>query len=199
MDALSLADDLSPLRQEVNCAHGGTAVFRPLETGDVAPLEEFLSSLSNETRRFWNLESYDRSAAAELCAAIGRYDKLRFVAQEAAAPFRLLASFEFSFGIPRGDAERFRSYSITLSETSDCRFAPCVRDALQGSGLANALMPLAIDIARRFGKSRIILWGGVDSENRRAIRFYEKHGFTALGRTWSSDGRETIDMILHLR
>jgi diamine N-acetyltransferase len=199
MDALSLGGDPAALRHEVNFAQGGTAMFRPLETGDVGRLEEYLSSLSSETRRFWNLESYDRSAAAELCDAIGRYDKLRFVAQETAAPFLLLASFEFSFGIPQGDMERFRSYSITLSETIDCRFAPCVRDALQGSGLANALMPLTIDIARRFGRSRIILWGGVDSENRRAIRFYEKHGFTALGRFWSSGGRESIDMILHLR
>lgn len=199
MDSLSLSGDLAALRQEVSFAPGGTAVFRPLETADVGRLAEFLSSLSGETRRFWNLESYDHSAAAELCDAIGRYDKLRFVAQETAAPFLLLASFEFSFGIPPGDTERFRSYGITLSETTDCRFAPCVRDALQGSGLANALMPLAVDIARRFGRSRIILWGGVDSENRRAIRFYEKHGFTSLGRFGNPGGREAIDMILHLR
>lgn len=199
MDALSLGDDLSVLRQEVNFPQGGKAIFRPLETGDVGRLGKFLSSLSGETRRFWNLESYGRSAAAELCGAIGRYDKLRFVAQDTTEPFRLLASFEFSFGIPQGDTERFHSYGIALRETSDCRFAPCVRDALQGSGLADALMPPTIDIARRFGRSRIILWGGVDGENRRAIRFYEKHGFAALGRFESSGGREAIDMILHLR
>ena len=181
MAALSLGFDVSTVRQEVNFGDGGTAIFRALENSDVEPLTEFLSALSNETRRFWNLESYDHVAAAELCDAIGRYDKLRFVAQEVTAPFRLLASFEFSFGIPQGDIERFRSYGIRLSETTDCRFGPCVRDALQGSGLAHGLMPCAVDIARRCGKERIILWGGVDAGNRRAIRFYEKHGFMISG------------------
>jgi ribosomal protein S18 acetylase RimI-like enzyme len=55
-----------------------------------------------------------------------------------------------------------------------------------------------VDIAKRFGKKRIILWGGVLSDNARAIRFYEKHGFFRVGSFASQDGEQCLDMMLRL-
>jgi len=58
-----------------------------------------------------------------------------------------------------------------------------VRDDEQGSGLATRLLAETARIALREGRNRLILWGGVQPENRRARRFYEREGFSEVGRT----------------
>lgn len=177
----------------------GDIVFRPLLASDENELGEFLAALSAETRHFWHLDSYDQAAAQELCAAIGRYDKLRLAAITPQGATRLLTLFEFSFGIPPGDLERYSGYGMPLDERTDCRFGPCVRAELQGSGLAHLLMPSTCEIARRFGKQRMILWGGVLAKNQRALRFYTREGFREVGRFTHLNGMACIDMLLELR
>ncbi|MCU0503799.1 MAG: GNAT family N-acetyltransferase [Anaerolineae bacterium] len=173
--------------------------YRPLVAEDVDDLTAFLESLSPATRAWWYRDSYDRAGAEALCAAIGRYDKLRMVAVDLQRPAEgLLALFEFSFGIPPGDHFRYGLYGVTLDETRDCRFGPCVRDDWQGRGLGSALMPATFDIARHFGRQRVFLWGGVYAENHAAIAFYRKHGFAEVGRFCTEDDRVSLDMIRDL-
>src|SRR5438874_12740158 len=100
------------------------------------------------TRKFSSYPSDDLAAAREMCEAINRYDKLRMVAT---ADRSIVALFEFSFSITHADRERYRSYGIELDERIDCRFGPCITDAYQDLGLGSALLPLAMDVARRFG------------------------------------------------
>jgi GNAT superfamily N-acetyltransferase len=171
--------------------------YRPLLPTDVEALTDFLTSLSPLTRHRWYLPSYDRVMAQELCDAIGRYDKLRLVAEEPDNPSAgLVALFELSFGIPDGDHARFARYGIKLDEAHDVRFGPCVRDADQGRGVASALMEPTLAIVRRFGKTRILLWGGVLTENEPARTFYRRHGFVEVGHFRNSDGQPCIDMML---
>jgi ribosomal protein S18 acetylase RimI-like enzyme len=54
-----------------------------------------------------------------------------------------------------------------------------VRRAWQGRGVAPALMDAAIEAARARGAQT--LWLGVWERNPRALRFYEKYGFTRVG------------------
>ncbi|WP_277979856.1 GNAT family N-acetyltransferase [Sphingomonas phyllosphaerae] len=61
-----------------------------------------------------------------------------------------------------------------------------------GTGLGTALITRALDDARATGCGRVLL--GVYGGNRRAHRFYEKHGFTVVGErrflvgaTWHDD------------
>jgi ribosomal protein S18 acetylase RimI-like enzyme len=54
-----------------------------------------------------------------------------------------------------------------------------VHPAVHGAGVAGALMETTLDAAARAGAS--VVWLGVNEENRRAIRFYEKHGFEIVG------------------
>jgi diamine N-acetyltransferase len=129
-----------------------------------------------------------------MCAAIGLDDKLRFVAIEPSAE-SILALYEFIVGLPEGDLLRFRGYGIVLNEQEDCRFGACARDDEQGSGLAAALVPPTFEVARRFGKRRLILWGGVFAENTRAMRFHRKHGFREVGCFTDSDGKMCPDML----
>lgn len=177
---------------------GGTVLYRPLLPADVARLAEFLGSLSPATRRFWDVESYDATTAREMCGAIARYDKFRMIAlPDDGADAPVLALFEFAFHLG-SDHERFRSYGIGLEEDLTCRFGPCERDSHQNSGLGSALMPATLELARRFGMRRLILWGGVLQENERAVHFYRKHGFDVAGQFKEPRGAACYDMFRDL-
>ena len=176
----------------------GAAVLRPLQADDVDKLTLFLEGLSFSTRRFSLFPSYDRVTAQALCEAINRYDKLRFVV-EILASEEVIGLFEFSFDIPEGDALRYAQQGVDLDARYDCRFGPTLADAYQNSGVGSKLFPYIVDVAKRFGKERIILWGGVLRDNARAIRFYEKQGFRPVGMFVSHDGIDSLDMILELR
>lgn len=155
-------------------------VFRSLETADLEALRAFHAGLSPRTREFWHRQVDARTLAAEHCDAIDRFDKLRLVADDG----RMIeAVFELSFAIPDGDHQRFAAYGLRLDEKTDARIGPCVRDDEQGSGLAPRLLAETACIARREGRSRLILWGGVQHENHRARRFYEREGFSEVGRS----------------
>jgi diamine N-acetyltransferase len=170
---------------------GHKLIFRPLEGNDVQGLREFLESLSDGTRLVWRRDRYDLAEAQDLCDAVGRYDKLRMVIEEV-DQHKVLGLFEFSFDIPESDRQRFAAYGIELNELTDCRFGPCVRDEFQGVGLASAAMPLIKEVSTLFGRSRIILWGGVLEANERATRFYQKHGFQTVGRFLNADGQPSL-------
>jgi diamine N-acetyltransferase len=184
------------LYRDVRLRDGTPLLYRPLLPEDAPALADFLTSLSPLTRQRWTLDSYDRVMAEALCEAIGRYDKLRLVAVEPdGLAGTVVALFEFSFGIPPGDHERFAAYGIGLDEASDCRFGPCVRDAYQRRGVGSALMGPTFAVAQRFGKGRVILWGGVLADNRPALAFYQRHGFDEVGRFSDKDGIACVDMV----
>ncbi|QAY74805.1 GNAT family N-acetyltransferase [Agromyces protaetiae] len=53
------------------------------------------------------------------------------------------------------------------------------RSVQHGSGLAASLMQVALEVAAATGAATC--WLGVNQLNARAIRFYERHGFTKIG------------------
>jgi RimJ/RimL family protein N-acetyltransferase len=177
---------------------GGDAILRPLQADDVDKLTLLLEGLSLVTRRFSLFPSYDRVTAQALCEAINRYDKLRFVV-EIIASQEIIGLFEFSFDIPEGDILRYAQQGVDLDARYDCRFGPVLTDAYQNSGVGSKVFPYIVDVAKRFGKERIILWGGVLCDNARAIRYYEKQGFRPVAMFVSHDGIDSLDMILDLR
>ncbi|WP_208347245.1 GNAT family N-acetyltransferase [Pseudaestuariivita rosea] len=65
-----------------------------------------------------------------------------------------------------------------------------VRPAYQGSGLAQTLMTYAVDHAKTLGILQLELY--VAADNARAVRFYEKQGFTQQGRLARAVYRNSI-------
>lgn len=180
-------------------ATGERLLLRPLLAEDVAKLADFLARLSPQSRRFSTFSGYDRAAAQELCEAIARYDKLRLAVVEAnGAAEPIVGLFEYSLDLTAGDISRYANYGLRLEPAIDCRFGPTLADAWQSRGVGSLLLPAVWDFARLFGRSRVILWGGVLADNRRAIRFYEKNGFVHAGRFVNGNGEECCDMILDL-
>ncbi len=197
--SLSLADVAKNpliLTFKATLPSGEAVLLRPLECNDVEIFTKFLENLSLQTREFYNLESYDVVMAKELCDAINRYDKLRFVAVSKATG-KMIALFEYSFGIPENDRKRFLTYIPEFNFNDMCRVGPCISDDYQNRGVGSTLFPFLIDIASQFGKKQMILWGGVLSHNKRAINFYRKNGFRELG-TFKNNNKESIDMITNV-
>jgi GNAT superfamily N-acetyltransferase len=171
--------------------------FRPLLSNDDIKLADFLENLSSQTRAFSVRNSYDIKEARELCFAINRYDKLRLIAL---INNEIIALFEFSLSIVENDYKRFmENYNIQLNEETDARFGPCISDSFQNRHLGCWLFEKTKTIARKMGKERLILWGGVYVHNKRAIRFYEKIGFKIFTNIYITDnGCECLDGIYNL-
>ena len=182
--------------RELRSLKGASAVIRPLTSKDVTALGSFLEGLSSRTRHFSTFEGHDVKAAQDLCDAIGKYDKLRFVLE--AAPDKIVGLLEMSLDIPKGDAERYARAKISLSSETDCRFGPTLADQYQNKGLGTSSMAFIVDVARELGKERIVLWGGVREDNESAIRFYEKVGFTHVCECKREDGVTSLDMMLEI-
>ncbi|MFD7610936.1 GNAT family N-acetyltransferase [Streptomyces sp. NPDC059828] len=191
-----IADDPLVLTRRLALEGGSEVVFRPLARADAERLAGFLEGLSPESRRFSTQDGYDLVAARELCDAIARYDKLRLVLEEAPAG-RIVGLLEFSLDLHPDDIARYQEADIPLAAT-DCRFGPTLADDYQGKGVGTHVFPLIADVARRLGRKRIILWGGVLAGNPRAIRYYEKSGFRPVGTFAEADGTRSLDMLLDL-
>lgn len=191
----SVAADPSRTTWRIELPGDPHAILRPLEARDKEALGEFLSALSPATQDLYDV-SEPRVHATEMCDAIDRFDKLRFVLEEDRGPIQGLC--ELSFGLPEGDRDRFSSHGVELRPGVDVRFGACLADSIQGRGVGSRLWPRIEEVARRFGCARILLWGGVYASNDRAYRFYQRVGFAEVGRFARSDARECIDMIANL-
>lgn len=97
------------------------------------------------------------------------------------------------FDIPDDEKERYAGYGIALADGLDCRIAPGVADRWQDRGLGSVLLGHALAVLRRLGLRHVVLFGGTQAGNGRAIHVYRKLGFQPLG-TFETKGIENIDM-----
>ncbi len=76
---------------------------------------------------------------------------------------------------------RYAEHGIELESGLDVLFAPSILDEYQNTGLASSVMPHLLDLARRINARSLVLMGGTQETNARAIAFYEKFGFKRFG------------------
>ena len=133
--------------------------------------------------------------AGEPCSAPGDGASERACCEGRADP-EIVAYFLLYLSIGEHSRGRYAVYGIPLDDHLDCEFAPSVADAWQSRGLGSAMMPPLLEIARRLGRRRLILAGGVQALNARAVHFYEKFGFRNVGEF--TNQVRNVDMILEL-
>ena len=178
---------------------GSTNVcFRPLLPDDSIELAKFFNSLGPETRLWSTRDGYDLHAAQQLCNDINRYDKLRLVAL--IDNELIVALFELSLTIMDEEYLRFAAqYKIVLNDKTDARFGPCISDEYQNRQLGRFLFEKTKAIASKMGIERLILWGGVFTENHRAIKFYKSVGFHLFSQSFRNHEQlECFDGIHYL-
>lgn len=167
--------------------------FRQLQPADATHLLEYLESLSPQTRARFGPHAFTLEAIQQF------YHPYEPHMAYVACPMhqqKIVAYFIIRKGILMHDITRLQSYGLTLNNQTDFTFAPSVADAYQGRGIGSPLLQYIIREIKSIGAKRLILWGGVQSTNHHAIRFYTKNGFEILGQ-FEYNGWNT-DMILHL-
>ena len=67
------------------------------------------------------------------------------------------------------------------TDTEVARFVATVTDGYQAAGVGSAVMGHLVPWLRGLGRRRLVLLGGVQQRNGRAIAFYRKWGFRIVG------------------
>ncbi|MEI7829612.1 MAG: GNAT family N-acetyltransferase [Prolixibacteraceae bacterium] len=152
--------------------------IRRLVPDDFGGLHDYLQNLSAESKRRFGPHSFERQAIADFYEHSEMH--MGFVAIDNAT-LEIIAYAIVKIGFFEHDRSRLEGYGLKLDPTTDCNYAPSVADAWQSCGLGNDMFQqIKSDLSARDIK-RMILWGGVQSDNEKAIRFYRKNGFQTLG------------------
>ena len=168
---------------------------RLVRSDDEALLGAYFEGLSPDTRGRYGPHPLTADFARELCANLDFRSRLPFVAGRDDAE-AIIAYFILDLGVGEKEQQRYTKRGTPLVDADVCTFAPSVADDYQSSGVGSAIMPGILDVARRPGRTHIVLMGGTTETNFRAIHFYEKFGFQKVGHFQTRVGN--WDMILEL-
>ena len=187
------------ISRPVELRSGEPAVLRPLTSHDARVLGTYFLSLSADTKRRYGPHPFDQITADKLCAENNYAHTIRMLATIGRGDAeRIIAYFILVLGVGEDDVTRYTHLGIPLQSATDCTLAPSIADAYLNKGTGSIVMQHVLETARRLGKQRMVLMGGVQATNDRAKHFYEKHGFRWVGDFESPPGFNNHDMILDL-
>ncbi len=168
-------------------------LIRKLTETDFDNLFNYLQLLSDVTKNRFGPHKFDKQTFADLFSNNNHWG---FIAIDMSSK-RIVAYAIVKVGYLEHDAERLRSYGLELSHQTDCTFAPSVADDWQSSGLGNQLFQFILsELKSKSTIRRMILWGGVQTTNQKAVNYYQHNGFQILG-TFHYNV-DNYDMILNL-
>lgn len=160
-------------------ASGESITIRLLESDDAPKLLDYFNGLSAQTRQYFGPHPFDSETVHTICTTLNPNDCARLVALSPEHEC-MVAYVLVSAGATPADVVRYKALGIDIHPETDCSLAPSIADAYQSQGLGNFLMEKALAVARAMLKKRVILWGGVQARNERAVRYYRKYGFVEL-------------------
>lgn len=169
---------------------GKTILLTHLIESDWWDLHRYLDRLSEDSRRRFGPHAYDLNGIASFFTNDSR--NLGYIARSKDSN-EIIGYALIRWGYLVHDAPRLSSYGLSLSEDTDCVFAPSVADAWQSCGVGHLIFQFIREELRSKGINRMILWGGVQADNTKAVSFYLKNGFQTIGK-FSYNG-ENLDMI----
>jgi len=149
-----------------------------LTSEDYNPIATYLQSLSEETKRRFGPHLFDILSINKFYES--QNPNRGYIARDNETQ-AIIAYSIVKAGYLEHDSYRLQSYGLHLSHDTDCTFAPSVADQWQSMGIGNSLFLFILKNLQSSGIKRIILWGGVQSDNVKAVQFYKKHGFRVLG------------------
>ena len=171
------------LRASLTLRSGADATLRSLHADDPDLLGAYFASLSSRTRDFYGPHRFDSETADRLCRET-RTDTevVRFVVTvRDGEGARIIAYFIVGFRMQDSDTKRYVARGTPLDDRTDAYLAPSVEDGYQDTGVGSAVMGHLVPWLRGLGRRRLMLLGGVQQRNERAIAFYRKWGFRIVG------------------
>ena len=141
---------------------------------DCDSIVSFYQQLQDATRRLYAPHPMEREA----------------IRQQVADPdYLMLLSFEetdlagyqvFLKGAFPWERDRYTQYGIVLDQYA-ASYAPVLGDGYQGKGAGTLMLTQALPFLEDARITQLILWGGVQCANIRAVNFYLKNGFRIVG------------------
>jgi GNAT superfamily N-acetyltransferase len=168
--------------------------FRLLEQRDQQSLYRYLNQLSPESKSRFGPHPFDCMTTIEICDDLYG-DTIYFIAED--AHNNIIAYMLIRKGILDADKNRYHQYNIYFDEIQTATYAPSVADDWQNSGLGTAMFQHILIELNNNGYKNLVLWGGVQTLNQRAVHFYSKHHFKKAGSFWYQ-GKDNLDMFLEL-
>jgi diamine N-acetyltransferase len=153
-------------------------LLQRLTTDDFEELLNYLQHLSQETKQRFGPHGFDEKSITEIYSE--SENVTGYIAREAETS-AIIAYSILKIGFLEHDSFRLQSYGLIPWPETDSTFAPSVADEWQGQGIGNSLFKFILSDLKTKGIRRIILWGGVQCDNTRAVNYYLKNGFTILG------------------
>lgn len=151
--------------------------IRLLNNSDFDRLMQYLHSLRAETvQRFQphsfepqNVLAFYQQQGTEACVTID-------TATDEIVGYAVLRK-----GFLQHDLPRLQQYPYPLQYDAVFTFAPSVKDDWQSTGVGQLMMDFVRAEMQRRNIRQLVLWGGVQSGNEKAVRFYRKNKFHVLG------------------
>lgn len=168
-------------------------LLRRLTVDDIDLLFNYLQQLSEATKKRFGPHPFDKQSVVDFYQEAGSHRG--YVALSSDQP-AIIAYSIIKPGFLEHDSIRLQSYGLQLNGQTDCTFAPSVADQWQSCGIGNSLFHFMISDLKTLAITRIILWGGVQKDNEKAVNYYRKNGFKTLGQ-FEYQG-VNYDMILDL-
>ncbi|KAA3625839.1 MAG: GNAT family N-acetyltransferase [Bacteroidetes bacterium] len=160
---------------------------------DIEKLFQYFNKLSGETKSYFAPHPFDFETITSIChRSYQDYQSFVCIKNEIIIAYAVVKN-----GLTEGELNRFAKYSIRINEESDYILAPSVADAFQSQGVGSLLLSFVESELRNQGAKKIILWGGVQLRNERAVKYYLKNGFRTLGEFWHDD-LDNLDMVKYL-
>ena len=166
---------------------------RSLLPSDNELLFQYLQGLSEESKSRFGPHPFDKETIDTICDQVPADTIRRYVAVDTGRQ-QIIAYMLVKQGFVAEDASRYYSKSLFFDQSTTCTFAPSVADDWQNSGLGTSMFQQILDDLKTTGIKRIVLWGGVQATNARAVHFYQKHGFIHTGSFWHNE-KDNFDMI----
>ena len=175
--------------------NGRSVEVRLLESNDNEKLFEYFDQhFSKESKSRFGPHSFNKETINAICQNPNG-EIMRYVAIDEKK--NIIAYMLIKQGMIEWDENRYatrqQSYEYNISVT----FAPSVADTWQSSGLGSLMNDLIEDDLRKKNIKNIILWGGVQATNKKAVNFYKKIGYQFIASFWQ-DGKDNFDMVKQL-
>ncbi len=167
--------------------------LRKLRPEDYDRLCDYFQHLQYETTRRYGPHAFGKQDIAEIYGSTNLYKGYIAIDIESSC---VIAYAIIRQGYIEHDSNRLQSYGLTLNHETDCTYAPSVADAWQSQGIGNSMFQFIRNELELTGTKRVILWGGVQADNDKAVNFYRKNGFVTLGK-FEYHG-SNYDMILEI-
>jgi len=179
----------------VNLRNNKTATIRQLNDQDREALYNYLQQLSAESRSRFGPHPFDRTTIDSIMdqpdGTIQRYVAIDDLTGEVVA-YMLIRQGMIEFDFPR-----YASRNQFYDDVTTVTFAPSVADSWQSTGLGSAMSLFIEAELNDRGIKTVILWGGVQATNTKAVNFYKKLGYRFIASFWH-DEKDNHDMVKDL-